>query len=84
VAVVRGPVVLVQDASPHEPVYGPPGSNEQLNEWLVADDRLRGAFRVQRPDGAAVTGRFQPFYAVAEVNTYRMYFDLDSLPVILW
>jgi hypothetical protein len=84
VAVVRGPVVLVQDASPHEPVYGPPDSDEKLNQWLVADDRLAGAFRVQRPDGAAVTGRFQPFYAVPEVNTYRMYFDLESLPITLW
>jgi DUF1680 family protein len=84
VAVVRGPVVLVQDASVHEAVYGPPGNDEDLNKLLVPDDRTPGVFHVHRTDGVNVGATFQPFYAVAEVNTYRMYFDLDALPIVLW
>jgi hypothetical protein len=28
--------------------------------------------------------KFRPFYAVGPDYYYRMYFDLDSLPVYLW
>ena len=34
VAVVRGPVVYVQDASVHEPVWGLPANDEELNQAL--------------------------------------------------
>jgi hypothetical protein len=87
VAIVRGPVVLVQDAAVHEAIHALPANDEELNKWLVTTDR-RGdppaVFRMKPPDGVTVGALFQPFYAMPEVNSYRMYFDRDKLPYILW
>jgi DUF1680 family protein len=87
VAVVRGPAVLVQDASAHEPVFDLPKTDAELNEWLVPNagaNAAPGTFTLRPPNGQRVQAQFQPFYAIAEVNTYRMYFDRDKLPFILW
>ena len=35
VAIVRGPVVMVQDAAVHEAVHALPANDEELNQWLV-------------------------------------------------
>lgn len=83
VAVMRGPVVMVQEGNVHEPVFDLPESAEDLNRWLVPDTPA-GYFKVKRPDGANVMAKFQPFYSVIESLYYRMYFDLDKLPVALW
>jgi uncharacterized protein len=84
VAIVRGPVVLVQDGGVHEPVFRLPYNDEDLNKWLVADEEGPSVFRVVPPDGKHVMAKFRPFYAVGPDYYYRMYFDLDALPVYLW
>lgn len=84
IAVVRGPVALVQDGGVHEPVFRLPYNDEDLNKWLVPDQEGPGVFRVVPPDGKRVMAKFRPFYAVGPDYYYRMYFDLDSLPVYLW
>ncbi len=84
IAVVRGPVALVQDAGVHEPVFRLPYTDEEWNKWLVPDQEGPGVFRVVPPDGKRVMAKFRPFYAVGPDYYYRMYFDLDSLPVYLW
>jgi hypothetical protein len=87
VAVVRGPVVLVQDSSAHEPIFGLPQTDDELNEWLVPNTgrgAAPGTFALRPPNGQRVQALFQPFYAIPEVNTYRMYFDRDRLPFVLW
>ncbi len=83
VAVVRGPVVLVQDAAVHEAVHALPANDEELNQWLVPAG-APGVFRMQPPDKVNVVATFQPFYAMPEVNSYRMYFDRNNLPYMLW
>jgi DUF1680 family protein len=96
VAVVRGPVVFVQDAAVHEPVYALPANDEELNK-LLAPDRLVGQFslklagansagagRFVPPDVAQAGAKFMPYYAIPEVNSYRMYFDRSDRPVVLW
>jgi len=84
-AVVRGPVVLVQDGMIHEPIFRLPENNDDLNKYLVADNEEGpGVFRFAPPDGANVMAKFRPFYSVGGDYYYRMYFDLDKLPVVLW
>jgi len=84
VAVVRGPVVLVQDGNVHEPVYKMPYDDEALNKYIVADEREANAFRCVPADGANVMALFRPFYAIPADSFYRMHFDLDDLPMVLW
>lgn len=84
VAVVRGPVVMVQDAGAHEPIFELPSDPEQLNKQLVATDEGPSVFRLLPPDGTDVQARFRPFYSIGGDYYYRMYFDLDKLPMVLW
>ena len=84
-AVARGPVVLVQDGMIHEPIFKLPEDNDDLNKYLVADNQEGpGVFRFAPPDGSNVMAKFRPFYSVGGDYYYRMYFDLDKLPVVLW
>jgi uncharacterized protein len=83
VAVVRGPVVMVQEGNVHEPIFKLPDTDADLNQWLVADTAPT-YYRLVPPDGSNVQAKFQPFYSVIESLYYRMYFDLDKLPVVLW
>ena len=82
VAVVRGPVVLVMDDWVFEDIPRLP-EPEDVETWLVPDDRP-GVFRIVPSDGTEVDARFRPFYAIGEVVPYRMYHDLDSLPIPVW
>ena len=82
VAVVRGPVVLVLDDWVFETIPRLPEPSD-VEKWLVADDSP-GVFRLAPPDGARIQAKFRPFYAVGEVTPYRMYHDLDSLPIPVW
>jgi hypothetical protein len=84
VAVVRGPVVLVQDGMMHEPIFALPRGEEELNKQLVADEEGPSVFRFVPPDGTNVQAKFRPFYSVGPDYYYRMYFDLDKLPMVLW
>ena len=83
VAAVRGPVVLVQEGNVHEPIFKLPGNDEDLNRQLVPA-RESGTFKFVPPDGANVQALFHPFYAIGPELYYRMYFDLDRLPIVLW
>jgi DUF1680 family protein len=83
IAIVRGPVVIVQEGNAHEPVFKLPETNEDLNKWLVPSTQP-GYFRMQPPDGRTVRASFLPFYAAIESLAYRMYFDNDKLPFVLW
>jgi hypothetical protein len=82
VAVVHGPAVLVYDDWAMEtlPRFPEP---DQLDKGLVAGEQP-GTFRVAQADGAKLVARLRPFYAVAEDAPYRMYHDLDSLPIPVW
>ncbi len=96
VAVVRGPLVFVQDAAVHEPVYVLPADDDELNKRLSADRtgdqfnlELVGANRIGTgqfaPPGVPRAGaKFMPYYAIPEVNFYRMYFDRKDAPIVLW
>ena len=83
VAVVRGPVVMVQEGNTHEPVYALPHSDDELNKLLVPDESP-GVFRMVPADGTKVQAKFRPFYSLGESYPYRMYFDRDRLPFVLW
>ena len=82
VAVVRGPVVLVLDDWVFEDIPRLP-EPANLEKELVADN-APGVFRLAPRDGRKIGAKFRPFYAVGEVTPYRMYHDLDSLPVPVW
>ncbi len=60
-----------------------PENDADLNKWLVADNPA-GYFRMVPPDGTVVRAKFLPFYAAIESLAYRMYFDNDKLPSVLW
>jgi hypothetical protein len=83
VAVVRGPVVLVLDDWVFEDIPRLPEPAD-VERWLVPDAQQAGTFRIVPPDGKVIQAKFRPFYAVGEVTPYRMYHDLDSLPIPVW
>lgn len=83
IAVLRGPVVLVQEGNAHEPVFKLPENDTDLNRWLVPDSP-EGYYRMAPPDGTTVRAKFLPFYDAIESLAYRMYFDNDKLPDVLW
>jgi len=83
VAVVRGPVVMVQDASHQNPEFRLPEEDDEMNRWLVPTDEP-GTFRLEPLSGRPESLRMLPFYSVGEAYPYRMYFDLRALPEILW
>lgn len=79
VAVVRGPVVLCLDDWVFEDIPRLPEPDE-VEKQLVPDDQP-GVFRLVPPNGRKLQAKFRPFYAFAEDVPYRMYHDLDSLPI---
>jgi DUF1680 family protein len=82
VALVRGPVVMVLDDWVFETIPRLPEPTN-LDKELLADDSP-GVFRLAPRDGSRIQAKFRPFYAVGEVTPYRMYHDLDSLPIPVW
>jgi hypothetical protein len=83
VAVVRGPVVLALEAAYHDAAFRLPGTDAEINQWLVAEGP-EGTFKVQPPDGSSVRSKFRPFYTMAENYPYKMFFDKDKLPLRFW
>jgi len=83
VAVVRGPVVMVMDDWVFEDIPRLPDPQD-VGKWLVEDSEHPGTFRIVPPDGTAVQAKFRPFYSIGEVVPYRMYHDLESLPIPMW
>jgi DUF1680 family protein len=72
VALLRGPVVLVQDlAASAMPVIP---KDEDLQDWLAPADRP-GVFRITQSNQSSLTGEFTSYYSLGESHPYRMYFD---------
>jgi hypothetical protein len=82
VAFVHGPAVLVYDDWAMETIPRFPEAGE-LHKGLGPGEQA-GTFRVLQPDGTKLIARLRPFYAVGEAAPYRMYHDLDSLPIPVW
>ena len=82
VAFVRGPVVLVYDDWAMETLPRFP-EMDRFPQALVPGEQP-GTYRVAQPDGTKFVARLRPFYAVGESAPYRMYHDLDSLPIPVW
>ena len=83
VAVVRGPVVMVEDNSHHNPLFRLPEGEDDLNAWLVPA-AAPGVFAMERLGGRKENLVFRPFYALGEGYPYRMYLDKKDLPIELW
>jgi DUF1680 family protein len=83
VAIVRGPVTMVLDGLVHEPIYKLPDNDEDLNKLMVPDQEP-AVFRYAPRDGTNVMSRLRPFYAIGPDYYYRMYLDMDKLPIVLW
>jgi DUF1680 family protein len=71
-AVMRGPVVLAQDAVGDAMPELPPA--EELEKWLAPGEN-QGEFRIANSGAGAKSGAFKPFYSYAEGEPYRIYFD---------
>jgi DUF1680 family protein len=72
VAVMRGPVVLAQEAA-HDPLPAIPTSNEALAEYFKPADNRPGVFFAH--DQLPARGAFRPFYSFEEGERYHIYFD---------
>ena len=83
VAIVRGPVVYVLDAFGHSQSFRLPETDGELNESLRAEEEP-GAFRLFGENGRSLGYPLYPFYAMGEVQPYKMYFDKGSLPFRIW
>ena len=87
IAVVRGPIVFVQDNTHSNPLFLMPATEEELDRGLVPEDAPGvppGLFRLTTVGGRIETLRFWPYYAVPELYSYRMYFDLKRGPLAIW
>ncbi|MHB8054692.1 MAG: beta-L-arabinofuranosidase domain-containing protein [Candidatus Aminicenantales bacterium] len=83
VALVRGPVVFVQEGNTHEPIYRFPENEDALNAQLVPENGPVN-FRFVPPDKTRVQALVRPFYDLTENYPYRMYVDLKDVPFELW
>jgi DUF1680 family protein len=86
VAIVRGPIVYVIDAGPHEPMPPIPAEAE-LEKWLTPTE-TPGLYRMPPFNVSGgprtLTALARPFYAVGRAWRYRMYFENKDLPIVLW
>jgi hypothetical protein len=72
VALLRGPVVLVQDLAASAMPTIP--TDENLQSWLAPAEHP-GVFRVTQSGNAPLAGQFTSYYLIGESQPYRMYFD---------
>jgi DUF1680 family protein len=72
VALLRGPVVLVQDLAASAMPMIP--EDQDLQTWLTPTDRP-GVFRMTRSNNGPLAGAFASYYSLGEAQPYRMYFD---------
>jgi uncharacterized protein len=83
VAIVRGPLVLVQDANYHDPVMKLPLRDEDLPKWILPGETATD-FRLQTPEGKMSRLKLHPFYSIGPDFPYSTYFDRDKMPYALW
>ena len=79
VALMYGPVVLVQDGRYTRGLTHVP-ADQELSKWIIPTGKPL-EFRVaEQPGGvfAPTWGSFMPFYQVGQGIPYRMYFDLTA------
>lgn len=81
-AIMRGPVVLVQDAGLCRQPIEVPASLDEIEARLEDDSNAPDERAPHR--GSTQPPKFRPFYTIPELWAYRMYFDMDELPAILW
>lgn len=72
VAVMRGPVVLAQEAQ-HDPLPAIPRNDGALVSYFKPADNRPGVFFAQ--DDLPARGAFRPFYTFGEGERYHIYFD---------
>jgi uncharacterized protein len=72
VALLRGPVVLVQDLAASAMPTIP--KDDDLQSWLAPTERP-GVFRLAPSNPGRLTGEFAFYYTLGESHPYRMYFD---------
>jgi DUF1680 family protein len=77
VALLRGPVVLVQDLAADVMPTIP--ADEDLHSWLAPAERP-GFFRMTQSGNRPLTGQFASYYLMGESQPYRMYFDSPAHP----
>ena len=82
VAVVRGPVVLALDDWWMDPVPRLPEPQEAARR--IVPDVAPGVMRIVDPDGSSPNPKFRPYYSIVEAAAYRIYHDLDDLPIPVW
>ena len=83
VAIVRGPLTIVQDANYHDPVMKLPMHDEDLSKWILPGDAATD-FRLQTPEGKMSRLKLHPFFSIGPDFPYSTYFDRDKLPYALW
>jgi DUF1680 family protein len=81
-AIMRGPVVLVQDAGLCRQPIEVPAAEEEIIERIEGDANEPAGRAPHR--GTTSPPKFRPFYTIPELWAYRMYFDMDRLPIVLW
>lgn len=81
-ALMRGPVVLVQDAGLCRQPVEIPDHDEEIEARFEGDANAPATRTPHR--GTTQPPKFRPFYTIPELWAYRMYFDLDHLPTTLW
>jgi hypothetical protein len=97
VAIVRGPSVPALEAAYHDPFFRLPATDEELNQWTVADagkgsasargvmsSAVLGCFRIQPPDRSRARSLLRPFCTIEESYPFTIYFDTKLLPIKYW
>jgi hypothetical protein len=76
-----------------EPMFLPPGSDDDLNQALIPDkgEVVRdspppgpGVFQVRGLDGQILRRRVRPYFSFGENFPYLMYMDTKAYPMKMW
>lgn len=82
VAIVRGPVVYAQE-DPHKWLSDIPRSDDELDKLMKPLANNPAIFQIDNEPVVQQRNAFRPYYTFAELERYRMYFDVKSRRV-LW
>ncbi|HWB84553.1 MAG TPA: beta-L-arabinofuranosidase domain-containing protein [Bryobacteraceae bacterium] len=82
IAIVRGPVVYVQE-DPHKWLSDIPRSDDELDRLMKPLTNNPAVFQIDNEPVVQQRNAFRPFYTFAELERYRMYFDSRNRRV-LW
>jgi DUF1680 family protein len=82
IAIVRGPVVYVQE-DPHKWLSNMPASDDELDKLMKPLANSPAIFQIDNEPVVQQRNAFRPFYSFAELERYRMYFD-SAHRRVLW